>query len=243
LGDPEHESAVLTNLGAIAYLDGRWDDAIELYGRAGAASERAGRPSDAAYTDCNVGEILSDQGRFDEAEERLRRARRVWSATGEQQGVAFVDVLLARVAVRRGGTRQSVPALRAASDQFRRFRLDAYAEFAQALLAEAEAVAGDPLQGLEIARSELATSDRHRALLERVSGIALARLEHPEEAAAHLGHALGSARRRGAAYDIAAAIDGLRALDCAGPELLRERDEILARLRIERLPMLHLPGR
>ena len=27
LGDPEHESAVLNNLGMFAYFDGRWDDA------------------------------------------------------------------------------------------------------------------------------------------------------------------------------------------------------------------------
>ena len=91
LGDFEHEATVLNYLGMFAYFDGRWDEAIELYRRAGEASERAGVPADAAYTDCNVGEILSDQGRLDEAAAHLERARRVWLATGELPSVAFVD--------------------------------------------------------------------------------------------------------------------------------------------------------
>ena len=48
LGDPEHESAVLNNLGMFAYFDGRWDDAVALYERAGECSDRAGRPADRA---------------------------------------------------------------------------------------------------------------------------------------------------------------------------------------------------
>ena len=100
LGDLEHEGRVLNNLGMFAYFDGRWDDAIAFYRRAGACGERSGRPGDVAYTDCNIGEILSDQGHLDEAGASLRRARQVWSGTGERQAVAFVDVLLARLAVR-----------------------------------------------------------------------------------------------------------------------------------------------
>ena len=31
LGDPEHESVVLNNLGMFAYYDGLWEDAVALY--------------------------------------------------------------------------------------------------------------------------------------------------------------------------------------------------------------------
>ena len=79
--------------------------AVELYRQAGACSERAGKPGDVAFTDCNVGEILSDQGRLEEAEIHLERARRVWTATGDGQSVAFVNVLMGRLAVLRGHTR------------------------------------------------------------------------------------------------------------------------------------------
>ena len=198
LGDPEHESAVLNNLGMFAYFDGRWDEAVALYERAAACSDRAGRPADAALTDCNVGEILSDQGRLDEAETHLQRARRVWSATGERQAVAFVDVLLTRLAARRGSCPDGARALEEAADELRRSGVEAYAAFAQALVAEVHAFAGDAARALHIARQELSATERHRPLLERVSGIALARLGRSDEAETQLRSALASARQDGA---------------------------------------------
>jgi len=235
LGDPEHEFDVLNNLGMFAYFDGLWDDAIALYRRAGACGERAGRPADAARVDCNVGEILSDQGHLDEAGIHLERVRRVWNATGERQAVAFADVLLGRLAVRRGEPSTGVSMLESATAQLRRFDMHAYADFAQALIAEAEALAGDPERGLEIARRELRTATRQRAVLQRAAGIALARLGQPDAARTELVGALASARKNGFEYDIAATIDALNALSSADPEMLMERDEILERLKIVQL--------
>ena len=243
LGDPEHESAVLNNLGMFAYFDGRWDDAVALYERAAECSDRAGRPADRALTDCNVGEILSDQGRFVEADAHLQRARRVWSATGERQAVAFVDVLLVRLAVRRGPCPDGVRRLEAAADELRRSRVDAYAGFAQALVAEAHAFSGEAPRALQIARRELTMTDRHRPLLERVSGIALARLGRVEEAEAQLRCALASAQEERADYEVAATIGVLEAIGAAGEDMLRDRNEIVERLKIERLPVPELaPG-
>jgi tetratricopeptide (TPR) repeat protein len=236
LGDPEHECMVLNNLGGFAYFDGLWDNAIELYRRASACARRAGRPADGAYTDCNVGEILSDQGHLDEAEAHLHRAHRVWSGTGERQAVAFIDVLLARLAVRRGNCHDALPLLDAAAADLRRFRRDAYADFAQALIAEAEAFVGDASRALEIARRELGGGERQRPLLQRAAGIALARLGQTEAAREELTSALASGRERAAAYDVAATIDALDGLSSADRGMLRERDAILERLKIVRLP-------
>jgi class 3 adenylate cyclase/tetratricopeptide (TPR) repeat protein len=236
LGDFEHEAIVLNNLGMFAYFDGRWDEAIGLYRKAGDASERAGVPTDIAYTDCNVGEILSDQGRLDEAAAHLNRARRMWLATGELPSVAFVDLLLARVAVRRGGSQVEVATLRAATDELGKFGVDAYAMFAQALVAEAEAFIGDPSRALQIAGEHRDHADQYRPLLERMSGVALLRLGLRDAAEAQLARALHAARDRSADYEIAATIDVLDAIDLADDELRRERDEILARLKVERLP-------
>jgi class 3 adenylate cyclase/tetratricopeptide (TPR) repeat protein len=236
LGDPEHEFLVLNNLGGFAYFEGRWDDAIALYRRASECAERAGRPADGAYTDCNLGEILSDQGHLDEAEARLQRARRVWSGTGERQAVAYADVLVARVAIRRGHHEEGLSMLENSMDELRRFGLDAYADFAEALIAEAEALAGDPARAREIAAQKMDLVDLYRPLLQRASGIALARLGHRDEAEAELVRAVQSARERRAEYELAATIDALAALGRAAPGLLAERDEILERLRIEQLP-------
>ena len=236
LGDPEHEFQVLNNLGGFAYWGDRWDEAVELYHRAGVCEQRAGRPADAAFTDGNVGEILSDQGHLDDAEEHLQRARRVFSATGDLQYVAYADVLLGRLTVRRGQYAEGLAMLEAAMADLRRFGMDAYAELAQAWIAEAEAFGGDAMRAMEVASERMQTNDRERPLLTRMAGIALARLGERKAAMRELEHALRTARDRGAEYDIAATIDVMAAIDGADPTLLRERDEILKRLKIERLP-------
>jgi class 3 adenylate cyclase/predicted ATPase len=236
LGDPEHEFQVLNNLGGIAYWDDRWDEAVALYRRAGGCAERAGRPSDSAFIDCNIGEILSDQGHLDEAEVHLQRARRIWSGTGERQPVAYVHALLARLAVRRGQYSDGVSLLEAAASELRVLGVDAYAELAQAWIAEAEAFGGDPFRALEIGSQELQGNDRQRPLLTRMGGIALARLGQKEAAVRELQHSLATARNRGAEYDIAATIDVIEAVGAVDPALLQERDEILGRLKIRRLP-------
>ncbi len=246
LGDPEHEATVLNNLGMFAYFRSRWDEAVELYRRAGACSERAGKPGDVAYTDCNLGEILSDQGHLDEARAHLERARRVWTATKERQSVAFVTLLLGRVATRDRRHADAMPLLEAAMAEFRRFRIDAYAGFASALNAEAEAFAGDPSRALSIARDELNAAGRYGALLHRICGMALARLGQVDAAERELMSSLALARERGEEYDIAATVDVLDALGAAQLEDARERDAILARLQIDRLPrplLAELPSR
>lgn len=236
LGDPEHEFLVLNNLGGIAYWGDRWDDAVALYRRAAGCAERAGRPSQRAFTDCNIGEILSDQGHLEEAEVQMRRARQVWSGTGERQAAAYADVLLGRLAVRRGQYQEGLSILETAAEELRKMGIDAYAEFAQALIAEAEAFGGDPFRALEIGSQELQANDRQRPLLTRMGGIALARLGEKGGAMRELNHSLRTARARAAEYDIAATIDAMNLVDGAAPDLLRERDEILARLKISRLP-------
>ncbi|HTZ87795.1 MAG TPA: tetratricopeptide repeat protein [Solirubrobacteraceae bacterium] len=238
LGDPEHEAAVMNSLGLFAYFDGRWDEAVALYERAGACSDHADRPADRALSDCNVGEILSDQGRLDEAEGHLQRARRVWNATGERQAVAFVDVLLTRLAVRRGSCPGAVGTLEEAAAELHRSGADVFAGFARALVAEAYAFTGEAERALEVARRELGSSGRHRPLLERVCGIALARLGWVDEAGQQLRISPASAREAGADYEVAATIDGLDSVGLAGPAMARERDEIMERLRIERMPVL-----
>ena len=235
LGDPEHEHIVLNNLGGLAYLDDRWDDAITLYRRARVCGEQAGMAALVAFVDCNVGEILSDQGHLDEAEAHLIRARRVWSATGDRYS-AYGALLLGRLTVRRGNYADGLPMLEQAAAELGQSGLDFYADFCQALIAEAEAFGGDPFRALEVASGALKTNDQVRPLLTRVAGIAVARLEQEVAAIRELKHALKTARDRSAAYDIAATIDAIDALGQADSEMLGERDAILARLKIVSLP-------
>jgi class 3 adenylate cyclase/tetratricopeptide (TPR) repeat protein len=236
LGDPEHESTVLNNLGMFAYFEGRWDDAIELYRQAGDCSQRAGRPSDTAYTDCNIGEILSDQGRLRDASSHLEQAKRIWTATGDQHSVAFASALLGRLAVRDGRWREGYDLLENARTVLRGSGIGPLADFVQALLAEAEAFGGDPSRALSIIEG-LELSGPHRPLIGRLTGIALARQGKTEASREELTNALVVSRRQGADYDVAATIEALAALGPVEDELVTERDAILARLKIERLPL------
>ncbi len=79
-------------------------------------------------------------------------------------------------------------------------------------------------------------------MLQRISGIALARLGQLGEAETELVSALEASRERGSDYDIAATIDVLGTLGMAEPRLSRERGEILRRLMIEKLPTPLLPS-
>lgn len=240
LGEAEDEATVLNNLGMFAYFRGQWDDAIVFYRGAAASSERSGRPSDVAYTDCNIGEILSDQGHFEAARAHLERARQVWAATGEPSSVAFANLLLGRIEIRRGSYTEALPLLHGAMDDLRRSGVDGYARFARTLIAEAHAFHGDPSSALLIAQDELRRPTRYEPLLHRIVGIGLARLGDGDGAEAALWRSVETARARVAGYDIAAGIDALDVLGAAGPELLRERDQLLGQLKIERLPRLVL---
>lgn len=235
LGDREHESKVLNNLGGLAYWRGRWDEAVALYRQAAACSERAGNPADVAYTDCNVGEILSDQGHLEEAARHLQRARRVWTSTGDRQGAAYAAALLGRLRVRAGEIGDGLALLTQAAEDMRGFGLQQYAEFAGALVAEGEALGGDPDRALAIARSLLARESSRVAMLRRVCGVALARAGHRESARRELELAVDAARAGEEEHELATAIDALAVVAHVPSALIRERDIILDRLGVVRL--------
>ena len=236
LGDPEQEGRVLNNLGGLAYWRGRWQEAIELYEQAGICSERAGHAADRAFTDANVGEILSDQGRLDAAEVRLRRAQRVWNATGDRQGSAFAAMLLGRVAVRARRTEEGLALLNAAVADMERFRVDFYTDLARSLIAEGEALGGDPDRALELAQAHLASGSSYVSILRRVRGIALDRLGRRAGAEDELRLAVAAAHERDEDYDVALALDVLVAIGAATPLEAAERDAVFGRLGVVSLP-------
>jgi hypothetical protein len=57
------------------------------------------------------------------------------------------------------------------------------------------------------------------------------------EAGEQLRISLAGAREAGAGYEVAATIDVLDSLVWRGPGMLRDRDEIMERLRMQRLPV------
>jgi class 3 adenylate cyclase/tetratricopeptide (TPR) repeat protein len=237
LGDLEQQGNVLNNLSVYAAEEWRWDEALSLLARSAECSQRAGIHYGVAATEVNTAEILIDQGLYDEARGHVRRAGRLWRSTEEPTGAAYVDVLSGRLAVRAGDHDEGLALLRDATEQLRGLGELSYTDFATSLLAEAEAYAGDPRRALEIAERLIDGADRALPLLHRVRAIALARVGDAAAGDA-LALALALARERDALYETALGLDLAESLWWPDPRRTRERDVILARLGVRRLPSL-----
>jgi class 3 adenylate cyclase/tetratricopeptide (TPR) repeat protein len=241
LGDLEEQGHVLNTLAGLAQFRWEWDEALRLFGQAAAAYERAGSQSGIAIAACNTGEILSDRGLYDQAAQQLGRARLIWTSNGERGAAAYAEMLLGRMSARGADIDKARRLVGAAARELRTLGEMRYVEEAEAVLAEAEAFAGDPSHAMTLADALLGASNRELSVwLRRVRGVALARLGRAEEAVAELESGLALARERGARYDVAATLDVLDRLGGRSGQLAAERDELLTRLGIERLPVVEL---
>jgi class 3 adenylate cyclase/tetratricopeptide (TPR) repeat protein len=102
LGDFDRLAWVLNNLGGYTYLDGRWNEALELAERARAAFQKIGDESHATIAALNIAEVRSDQGRFDEAEPVLRAVLETRRAGGLALEIAEASSVLGRHEARVG---------------------------------------------------------------------------------------------------------------------------------------------
>lgn len=137
LDDVPGEAACLTNLGALAYLDGRWPEAVDYYRQGQAAHARSGDETSAALGAANTGEVLSDQGHWDDAVVVLTEALDVWRATGHEHGVAYALGLLGRTHARAHHFDEALGGLEEARD--RHLAIGAKGDAAQVWLWLAEA--------------------------------------------------------------------------------------------------------
>ncbi len=92
LGDDYGLATALNNLGADAYHDGDWDEALSYYSKSAEARERAGDVVHLGYTHYNVAEVLIQQGHFEAAAREIARARAVFGE-GYALGNAACDLL------------------------------------------------------------------------------------------------------------------------------------------------------
>jgi tetratricopeptide (TPR) repeat protein len=212
------------------------------YERARDAYDRAGSAVDAARATANIAEVLSDQGRFDEAESHLREALRVSTAAGYHYDIALILGFLGRNYARMGRFDDAFLFLGMARTEFADAGLHGDVVRIDALQAEALRLSGDAAAALALADATLRTAKAEGGispevpLLERVRAEALWALGEVEGAGRALTASVDAARARGAAYELALALDGLARM----PELranfedvdalLTERDEVLKRL-------------
>ncbi|HLX20281.1 MAG TPA: tetratricopeptide repeat protein [Gaiellaceae bacterium] len=247
LGALERQAIILNNLGVLAHRQGRWDAAVELYERAQQAWESVGDRWSASFATANRGELLLEQGRLDEAEPLMKDSLRIARATASGPRIADAAGYYGRLLARLGRFDEAEALLTEALHQHsldgdHEEELETEARIAEALLFRGEA----PEEALALAERTLDRARSYEGIfaliptLQRVRGLALMELGRLAEASDALTEALARARDCAAEYEIALVLDALAALaGSRGGEttvIERERDEILGRLKVVRIP-------
>ena len=230
IGDLLGQAKVLNNLGVDAYYEGRWDEAIDLYGRCRAVAQQAGDVVYAAIATNNAAEILSDQGRLDEARAQFEDALRTFRASKWMLGVPLVSSNLGRLAARAGRLDEAEQLLREAIEACRALGADTWVTEAQGRLAERHVLAGE-YRGAETLAREVATAAGSTALgasAERTLGYALVQARRRDDARPHLERSLEIGESIGARFEVALTLRALA--DTGAPELHARSEQLFAEL-------------
>ena len=251
LGDFDKQGRVLTNLGVTAYHEGRWTEAVELYGRATESADKAGDAVGTAFNINNLAEIRLEQGHVDESERLLREALATWRAAGFGAGVGTVLRNLGRVEMRRGK-------LDLAAELFERGRETLTGIGAAGLVCELDAyeakrliLTGDP-EAAELLAEEIQKRARKIAVipalpafLARVRGVSAALAGRREAGVELLRDSVALARSAEAAYDEALGLDALATVlesQGQGESLRAEAEALFERLDVVAPPATGLSG-
>jgi class 3 adenylate cyclase/tetratricopeptide (TPR) repeat protein len=253
LGYLDRLAVVFITLGNQAYLDGRWDEAIELQGRAREALEKIGDRAQACVPEFNMAEFLFEQGKVDEAEPLFQDVLRVCKAAGIVHGIGLATSALGRLAARRGHFEEATDLL-AEARAFHQEEGDEVEVLADdARLAESLVLQGDGEAALALTKDALGRAGVLEgvavvtAMLHRIRGWALMQLDDPEQARAALEESLRVARLpeanfglRSPDYEVVAALTALAQLrrSAREPADVLERE---AKMLIERLGIVAVP--
>lgn len=97
LGSISRAAVIMNNMGAFAYLEDQWDQAIDWYEQSLTAAERSGDVFYAALIRANIAEILISQRRYSEARSPLGEAERTYRASNARHYMPLVDLQWARL--------------------------------------------------------------------------------------------------------------------------------------------------
>ncbi|MGZ5129279.1 MAG: tetratricopeptide repeat protein [Actinomycetota bacterium] len=215
LNDLPGQAVVYNNLGAFAYYQGRWAEALEYYEKGREARGRTGDAVSAAMGTSNIGEILSDQGRLEEAEPLFRAALRVWSAAGFRAGVADATIHLGRVASRSERFDEALTLFEWAREEYLAVGAHALVLETDARIAECHLFQGNSDLVLKLVDDAL-----HRAMtpggegpqiatLHRLAGYAQMQLRNLAQARVELERSLEVGRARQADFEVALTLRAL----------------------------------
>ncbi len=243
LGDLPGQASAHNSLGAFAYMDGRWEEAAEHYGRSRAARQQAGDPVSAALADANLAEIRVEQGRLDEGLELLAAAVETAHAAGDRAIEALARRLQAAALGRAGDVSAAHEQLQRAAHLFAELGAAGGVLETDIVRAELHLLGGRPETAREILDAVLADRADRLGSEHLLPGAlrlrALANLECGDEASVRSDFeaALDHALVHDADLDLVLIIDAIasveRRIDLqVDDELRRRRDAIVDRLGI-----------
>jgi tetratricopeptide (TPR) repeat protein len=173
----EASVGMINNMGAFAYLEGKWNEAIDWYHQAINAAERAGNVLEAAIARTNMAEVLVSQRRFEEASSFLDDAERTFRASKAHLIVAVRRHQAGRAALGLGDHDRAVAELESLFSQ-QLVAGDALEEPGAAVsLAEALLAVGRPEEALarllSLEKDAPEAARRVRAGIARMRGLVL----------------------------------------------------------------------
>ena len=247
LGDLSGQAHCLNNLALRAIFEGRWTEAVDMFGRAAGGFRRIGDSANEANSVYNLADMMVRQGRLAAAEPLLHEALRVARAVGDEELVALVLRESGRAAARSGRIDEAMALLTQARDRLTELGEPHEAVDAEAAIAEGLLVAGRPAEALGLADHALARATTLGAstlvpTLARVRGLAQLAIDDVDAAAAAMdGGLLASAEpdaRHEQAFLLAArAAVARRAGDPDAADYERRGADLLARLGVVALPV------
>jgi class 3 adenylate cyclase/tetratricopeptide (TPR) repeat protein len=245
LGRLEALGIVKSNLGAAAYFDGAWGDALEFYQQAAAALRRAGNSVQAAAADANLGEVYTNQGRFEEAEPVLRDAARVLKASRVLDYATFAEIQIGRVLMEQGDLDTAEGLLSKTQAQGMELGLTNTALEAAIFLAECSVLRkpAAALSVLDEAETDAGAdyAAYYEPSLNRVRAAALLTLDELGEAERLASAGLAAAREAGLPYEEALLLLTVANIKDRGelgaePAEREEAHKLLADLGVRRVP-------
>jgi tetratricopeptide (TPR) repeat protein len=206
IGKPDEAASALGNGGAVAFVLGRWSEALDSYRRAEAAYRRTGDVVNAATAQSNIGELLINRGQLEEARVALTDAARTHRAVGHVDGALFDEIQLGRLLRGQGEHDKATKLLETVRSQAASLHLTGFALHASIHLAEClvdQQRSDDALAILaEAERAAGAEAGMFAASVALVRALALTATNALVEAEAATAAGIAEARRSGMLYEL-----------------------------------------
>ncbi len=84
------KAGALHNLGAVYYLQGRYDDAVKMYQKSMKIKEKLGDRGGIALSEWGIGIIYAGRGRYDDAIEKYGKCLEIFNDLGDKKNIAGI---------------------------------------------------------------------------------------------------------------------------------------------------------